>query len=225
MVIKMKLDRVFKIYVVWLAIVSISFLVVPVFAQTMTSDKIFTPKQAENHILVETTEKEWHRSDINTIELELGPNFYVSDYGIAMNLRYEFNASYPRTTVCIYKIYSNGEYVDRIKHTLENLQKFKGFSTYGAVIIPSETLKEGANTITVEMTFDSIASKTPSRVDMVSLKVVDMSIKEMPRDTDGDGLKDAFDLLKSRNNIYVTLILSFIAFPPISATRIIKKEN
>lgn len=225
MVMKMKWNGVIKIYGLWIAMVFLSLLVVPVFAQTITPDKIFTSKKVENHIIVETTDKEWHRSDTNTIEINLGPNFGISDYGITMNLRYDIKAAYGRTTICTYKIYSNGEYIDQITHTLENLQTIKGFSTYDPILIPSEALHEGANAIFVEMTFDSIASEVPSKEDIISLKVVDMAVKEIPKDTDGDGLKDSFDLLNSRNNTYISLILSFAAFPPISAIGIVKKEN
>jgi len=126
---------------------------------------IITPSYAsedETVVHIETTEQTWQRVAVNAVNFKVNPlSKALVNFKIEITLFWDIEESVDRTTIIIYKIFSNGVYVDQIRHSL-NLRSGRGSEKYDTISIPSDTLKSGENTAKFLMTFNSTASKSPS---------------------------------------------------------------
>lgn len=123
---------------VGLALFIISLLVAPTFASG-----------CETFVRMETLEQDWHSSHEDTVTYRAGFfSKFLTMYKVKINFRYEFDMEGGRTTKLVYKIYSNGVYIDEIDDTYQ-VSRLRGAGDYGLITIPIETLMIGENTVQI----------------------------------------------------------------------------
>ena len=163
----MNWKRMLVVYGIVLVIVSLSLIMAPSYAS-----------EADTVVYVETLDQVWQRAEENTIKFNCNPLLKgLITYRIRINYHWNISETIDRTHIIIYKIFSNGIYVDRIRHTIRNLGGCREYGDYGTITIPSETLKVGENTVMVLMTFNSTASETPSKPDIFHFIVKEIVVK------------------------------------------------
>jgi len=123
---------------VGLALLTISLLVTPTFASGY-----------ETVVQMETLEQDWHSSQESAVTYRAGPfSKFLTTYKIKINYLYEYDMEGGRTTKLVYKIYSNGVYIDEIDDTYQ-VSRLRGGGDYGLITIPIETLMIGENTVQI----------------------------------------------------------------------------
>jgi hypothetical protein len=122
---------------VGLALLIISLLVAPTFASGY-----------ETVVQMETLEQDWQSSHESAVTYRAGLfSKFLTMYKVKINYRYEYDMGV-RTTKLVYKIYSNGVYIDEIDDTYQ-VSRLRGAGDYGLITIPIETLMIGENTVQI----------------------------------------------------------------------------
>jgi len=144
---------------VGLTLFIISLVVAPTFASGF-----------ETVIQMETLEQDWHSSheSVVTYRASLFSKF-LTRYKVKINYRYEYDMGV-RTTKLVYKIYSNGVYIDEIDDTYQ-VSRLRGAGEYGLITIPIDTLMIGENTVQILIDCKSATTEPISRPDVFEFKI------------------------------------------------------
>ena len=123
---------------VGLALLTISLLVTPTFASG-----------CETVVRMETLEQDWQSSQESAVTYKASLfSKFLTMYKVKINYRYEYDVEGGRTTKLVYKIYSNGVYIDEIDDTYQ-VSRLRGAGDYGLITIPIEALMIGENTVQI----------------------------------------------------------------------------
>ena len=122
---------------VGLALLTISILVTPTFTSGY-----------QTVVQMETLEQDWQSSHEDTVNYRTGLiSKFLTTYKVKINYRYEYDMG-AWTTKLVYKIYSNGVYIDEIEDAYQ-VSRLRGAGDYGLITIPIETLMIGENTVQI----------------------------------------------------------------------------
>lgn len=161
----MNWKRVLVYYGIALVVVSLSLITAPSYN---LGGKIV--------VHVETADQVWQRAEENALDFRVNPlSKVLVTYRLKILWDFEINESVDRITTVIYRIFSNGVYVERYRCDFA-ISHGRGGGGCGPITIPSKTLKVGENIVKVHMTLNSTTSETPTRPGLFHLVVRDITV-------------------------------------------------
>jgi hypothetical protein len=122
-------------------------------------------------IQMNTVDQEWHTE--KELRISYSSNLFsklVKDYTMKVSNLYQFDIEEGRHTVVTYKIYSNEIYVDEIRLSFDPISGGGG-EGYNPILIPSDTLKSGDNSVRVVISIDSKAAEPRSTIDTFEFRI------------------------------------------------------
>jgi hypothetical protein len=221
-----KWKRVLGVYSIALVIVSMSLMVVPVFAQYVTGGSVIQPSEAENTTIhEEAADQVWQRTARNDLNFTL--NTLIGNNLIEIKIYYFYNLTggLGRDYNVTYKIYSNKIQIKEFIEYTEGGGTVRIHGYIGPYSIQSEALKLGENTISLLIIVNSSASRPSTSPYSFHLEIKDIQLKGLFYDKDSDGISDNVDPVANVNNMQLSAIIMLVLFPPITATGIERKRR